>query len=309
MTFSVVIPLYNKEQYVIDSINSVLNQTFDDYEVIVVDDGSTDHSKEKVETIQSSHLKCISQDNQGVAVARNTGIENANGDYIAFLDADDFWYPDYLETVFSLIGQYPESDIYVTAYRVLMGKDRFHYSKKLSDANILIESYWMTYENAYDTVWTSATVIRKSAIYRAGMFTPGERIGQDLDLWARVAKNNPLVAYSPKVCVDYRRNAEENARRRVKIAYPKALLNVLKTEMVSPRWSDTEKSWIRKKYDKKMCVYVFTTILAGERRSARTILKEWKSESNNQYILPLYISSMLPNIINRAVYYFRLKAF
>jgi glycosyltransferase involved in cell wall biosynthesis len=309
MTFSVVIPLYNKEQYVVDTINSVLNQTFNDYEVIVVDDGSTDHSKDRVKTIQSSRLKCIFQDNQGVAVARNTGIENANGDYIAFLDADDYWHPDYLETIYSLINRYPESDMYVSAYRVVLENGKVRYSKTLNNEDTLIKSYWMTYKNVYDTVWTSATVIKQSAIYRAGMFTPGEEIGEDLDLWARVAKNNPLVAYSPKVRVDYRRNAAENARRRVKIAYPKALLNLLKAEMVSPKWSDAEKFWMRKKYNRKMCIYVFTTILAGEKRIARIILKEWKKDNNNQYILPLYISSLLPNNINKVVYNLRLKVF
>lgn len=311
MRFSVVIPLYNKEHYIANTINSVLNQTFQDYELIVVDDGSKDNSYEvaKAAQSQSERVKLIHQENQGVAVARNIGVENARGEYIAFLDADDCWYPNYLETIDALIKNFPESDIFVTSYRIVMGNKNYRFSAHLSDEPVLLPSYWLTFENAYDTVWTSATVIRRAAIIEVGMFTPGEKIGQDLDLWARVARNNPLVAYSPKVCVDYYRNAEQNARTRVKIAYPQAFLKVLTEEMANNRWTEGDKKWMRKKYNKKMIVYVFTSIIAGERKKARSILKEWKHEYNNKYILPLYCASFLPNCINRFAYKIRMKIF
>ena len=309
MRFSVVIPLYNKEHYIKDTINSVLNQSFTDYELIVVDDGSKDNSYEVAKRIQSSCIRLIHQENQGVAVARNTGIENSNGEYVAFLDADDLWHSDYLETINQLIMSFPESDIFVSSYRIVMGNDKYHYSAHLSDTQQLLPSYWLTFKNAYDTVWTSATVIKKDAIIKAGLFTPGEKIGQDLDLWARVARNNPLVAYSPKICVDYNRIAEQNARTRVKIAYPKAFLDVLTEEMANDKWTQEDKKWMEKKYNKKMIVYVFTNILAGERKHARRILTEWKQEHNNRYIFPLYCASLLPTFINRIVYRIRLKVF
>ena len=309
MKFSVVIPLYNKEHYIIDTIKSVLNQTFRDYELIVVDDGSKDHSYEAAKSLESDKIVLLHQENQGVAVARNIGIENARGEYIAFLDADDYWYSDYLETIDDLIQRFPDSDMFVTSYRVNMGKGKYHYSAHLSDEPTLLPSYWVTYKNAYDTVWTSATVIRREAILKAGMFTPGEKIGQDLDLWARVAKNNPLVAYSPKVCVDYNRDAEQNARTRVKIAYPKAFLGVLKEEMGSSRWNEEDKKWMLSKYNKKMIVYVFTSIIAGERQQARRVLRDWKKEYDNIYIAPLYCASFLPNSINKFVYKIRMKVF
>lgn len=309
MRFSVVIPLYNKEHYIENTIRSVLNQSFRDFELIIVDDGSKDDSYKNVQKIKSEKIHLIHQDNQGVAVARNTGVNQAQGEYVAFLDADDYWYPNYLETIDALIDLFSESDIFVTSYRIVMGNNKYHFSAHLSDEPTLLPSYWITYKNAYDTVWTSATVIRKEAIIKAGMFTPGEKIGQDLDLWARVAKNNPLVAYSPEICVDYNRDAEQNARTRVKIAYPKAFLSVLSEEMKNDHWTNEDKRWMESKYNKKMIVYVFTSIIAGNRKQARDVLSEWKKEHNNKYIFPLYCASFLPNCINRFAYKIRMKVF
>ncbi len=309
MRFSVVIPLYNKEHYIVDTINSVLNQTFQDYEIIIVDDGSKDNSYKVAKKVRSKKINLLHQENQGVAVARNKGIENARGDYIAFLDADDRWYPNYLQVINELINIFPASDLFVSSYRIVLGNDRYNYSAHLSDEPISLPSYWETFKNAYDTVWTSATVVRKEAIVNAGMFTPGEKIGQDLDLWARVARNNPVVAYSPEVCVDYYRDAEQNARTRVKIAYPKAFLSVLSQEINNSRWTGEDRKWMIRKYNKKMIVYVFTSILAGERKLARNILKRWKQEHNNIYIYLLYCASVLPNVINRFAYKIRMKIF
>ena len=99
MKYSVVIPLYNKEHYIAGTLRSVLTQTFPDYEVIVVDDGSTDHSLQACKTVQSDKIRIVQQANQGVSAARNKGIELAAGEYICFLDADDTWHPDYLQNI------------------------------------------------------------------------------------------------------------------------------------------------------------------------------------------------------------------
>ena len=99
MKYSVVIPLYNKEHYIASTLRSVLAQTYPDYEVIVVDDGSTDHSLQACKTVQSDKIRIVQQANQGVSAARNKGIELAAGEYICFLDADDTWHPDYLQNI------------------------------------------------------------------------------------------------------------------------------------------------------------------------------------------------------------------
>jgi glycosyltransferase involved in cell wall biosynthesis len=312
MKFSVVIPLYNKGHHIIHTIESVLNQKHNDYEVLVVDDGSTDDSAEKVKQIQSTKIRIFQQKNQGVSVARNVGIENATGEYIAFLDADDAWKPDYLETVAGLISRYPESDIFVTAYEVLMKDGRVNVSTRREPEEGYIESYWETLGEKYDFVWTSATVVRRTALQKAGMFKPGERIGQDLDMWARVARNNPKVSYSSKVCVEYTRNAQENARTRVKIAYAKAFLQDLEEELDNPAHTEKELEIIQKKYDLKMTVYIFTSIMAGEKKMAYQALKNWKGTKNktNRFLrFGLRVAYYTPSCINQAIYRLRLKLF
>ncbi|HRM79349.1 MAG TPA: glycosyltransferase family A protein [Gemmiger qucibialis] len=111
MKYSVVIPLYNKEHYIAGTLHSVLTQTFPDYEVIVVDDGSTDHSLQACKEVRSDKIRVVQQVNQGVSAARNKGIELAAGEYICFLDADDTWHPDYLQNIETIVQKYPQSDI------------------------------------------------------------------------------------------------------------------------------------------------------------------------------------------------------
>lgn len=311
-TFSVVIPLYNKSDHIKETVESALAQTFQDYEIVIVDDGSTDGSLEIVKKIHSDKVRIIQQPNQGVAVARNTGIENANGEYIAFLDADDVWHPDYLKTIAELIENYPQSDIFVTAYEVLMKNGKVNMSTQLTPGKGCLESYWLTLTEKYDFVWTSATVIGRTALQKAGMFKPGEKIGQDLDMWARVARNNPRVAYSSKACVTYTRNAKENARTRVKIAWARAFLKDLEEELQNKDHTEEEMTAIQKKYDMKMTVYIFTTIMAGEKKRAWDTLHNWRGKKNKRNRMlrtGLKIAAIMPTCVNRILYKARLRLF
>ena len=109
---SVVIPLYNKADTITRAIQSVLKQTISEWELIVVDNGSTDDGGRHVEAIKDSRIRLIRQENKGVSMARNRGVEEATCDYIAFLDADDEWKPLFLEQSLSLQKEYPECDLY-----------------------------------------------------------------------------------------------------------------------------------------------------------------------------------------------------
>ena len=312
MKFSVVIPLYNKANYIENTIRSVLDQTCDDYELIVVDDGSSDNSLALARKYESDRVRVIAQANQGVSVARNTGIENARGTFIAFLDADDQWEPQYLETIQALTEHYPESAIFVTAYAVDMGNGKIHYSTRLEPQTGCLPSYWLTLAKGYDFVWTSATVIRRDALMEAGLFKPGEKIGQDLDMWARVARINPRVAYSNRICVRYNRAAEANARTRVRVAWAGAFIRDLEEELVNPQRTAEEKASIQHKYDKKMTVFIFTAILAGEKDRAKKALKDWKGERNTTNRLlrtGLRIAMLMPAWVNRFVFGIRMKVF
>lgn len=158
------------------------------------------HAKE----VRSDKIRVVQQANQGVSAARNKGIELAAGEYICFLDADDTWHPDYLQNIETIVQKYPQSDIFVTAYRIIYANGRCKESRRLPQTNGCLPSYWETLGKGYDFVWTSATTVRRTALLAAGEFRLGEKIGQDLDLWARLARNNPCVAYASRVCVDYK---------------------------------------------------------------------------------------------------------
>lgn len=310
--FSVVIPLYNKGKYIERTIKCVLAQTNQDFEIVVVDDGSTDDSLAVARSVQSKKLIVLTQPNQGVSVARNYGIAHAKGDYIAFLDADDVWCENYLETIDFLTERYTKSDLFVTSYVVDMGDGRYHYSTQRMPETGCLSSYWMTLADRYDFVWTSATTVRKEAIVKAGGFRPGEKIGQDLDMWARVARINPRVAYSSNVCVTYNRSAEENARSRVKIAWASAFLKDLEQELKCNTHTPEELCAIQKKYDKKMTVYIFTSVLAGETKRAMSELKNWcgKKTMYNQILRAgLIIACVVPKGVNQRLYNLRLKLF
>lgn len=312
MKYSVVIPLYNKEHYIEKTLQSVLNQTFQDYEIIVVDDGSSDGSLAAAGQVQSDRIRLIQQENAGVSVARNTGIHNARGEFVCFLDADDEWRPEYLETIDQLTNAYPDSGFFVTAYAVDMGNGKINLSTRLEPETGCLPSYWLTLAKGYDFVWTSATTIRRQLLLDAGCFRPGEKIGQDLDMWARVARINPRVAYSAKICVNYNRSAEANARTRVRIAWAGAFIKDLEEELENPQRTAEEIASIQAKYDKKMTVFIFTAILAGDKKRASEALKSWKGERNNRNRLlraGLSIAKLMPTAVNRWIYNIRLKVF
>ena len=121
MRFTVIIPLYNKAPYVSKAIGSVLAQTFTDYELVVVDDGSKDDSAEMAAKAMAGRTDCrlIRQANAGVSMARNNGVAASRGDYLCFLDADDWWEPTFLEEMSKLIAEFPDAGIYGTSYTIV----------------------------------------------------------------------------------------------------------------------------------------------------------------------------------------------
>ena len=115
--FTVILPLYNKEKFVENTLKSILNQTFTDYEVLIVNDCSTDESVEIIKPYLSESIKLLEHSvNKGLSASRNTGIKNAKTNYITFLDADDLWKPTFLETIYQLITNFPEAKIFGTNY-------------------------------------------------------------------------------------------------------------------------------------------------------------------------------------------------
>jgi len=214
--FSIIIPLYNKANTIGKAIESVLAQTYGNYEIIVVDDGSTDNSCEVVSQYDDKNIRLIRQKNAGVSAARNRGVSESRSEYVAFLDADDFWDTDYLEVQLRLISQYPQCEMYATNYRFIDDTGRISDTiirniRFQSDSGI-IDNYFEVCASSHVPVWTSATVIRRDAFTRLGGFPIGVKSGEDLITWAKLAINSPVAYHrAPKATyslgtVDYTNN-------------------------------------------------------------------------------------------------------
>lgn len=194
---SVVIPLYNKENQVAKTINSVLMQTYDNYEIIVVNDGSTDASDKVVESFNDPRIRIINQENSGVSLARNRGIIEARGEYIAFLDADDEWKTEYLETQMSLIKKYKECKVFITGYEMHKNDGSVNRTIinniKFSGSDGVLDNYFLVASTSNPPVCSINIVVHRSAIDEIGGFPVGVKSGEDLLTWARLASRNKIA--------------------------------------------------------------------------------------------------------------------
>lgn len=188
---SVVIPLYNKEKQVKQTLRKVLEQTFSDYEIIIVNDGSTDSSAEIAREFEDHRIKVIDQENAGVSAARNRGIKEAKGNFIAFLDADDEWDKDYLAAQHQLTIDYPQCDVFATNYSFMDAKGRksptILNEIAFNAPTGIFDNYFEVASCSHPPLWTSAVMVRRSAINTIGGFPVGIKSGEDLLTWARLA--------------------------------------------------------------------------------------------------------------------------
>lgn len=191
LMISIVIPLYNKADCIAAALNCVFTQTYQDFEVVVVDDGSTDDGAAIVEQYTDPRIRLIRQSNAGVSAARNKGIAEAKGEYVAFLDADDEWMPEYLEVQSQLTEKYPQCDVFATNYqfRGPSGNMVPTILRRLpsKDEDFELTNYFEVAYSSHPPLWTSAVMVRKAALDCVGGFPVGIRSGEDLLTWARLA--------------------------------------------------------------------------------------------------------------------------
>jgi glycosyltransferase involved in cell wall biosynthesis len=203
---SVVIPLYNKEKQIASTLQTVFQQTYQDFEIVVVDDGSTDNSVAEVENFTGSRIRIIHQSNAGVSAARNKGIEEAKSELIAFLDADDEWKPEYLETQYALYKKYPECSVYACNYEFkdAAGKVSPTIIRKLpfTTEDGILTNYFEVACCSHPPICTISVMVQKKAIQAVGGFPVGIKSGEDLLTWARLAVKNS-IAYTQKTMSIY----------------------------------------------------------------------------------------------------------
>ncbi|MBQ2969065.1 MAG: glycosyltransferase family 2 protein [Bacteroidaceae bacterium] len=199
MKFSVIIPVFNKADTIPTSLNSVFAQTYRDFEIIVVNDGSTDNIQQVLS--QYEGLVVINQENAGVSAARNAGINKAQGEYLCFLDADDIYFPNHLAVLNELINKYTGCGFYCTSHI-----ETFADGRKLDSSTrlpeFIIKSSDYKCGNLFEIVnnysdgiiHTNSFCIKKDILVSNDIyFAVGEKLGEDTDLWYRVALKNSIV--------------------------------------------------------------------------------------------------------------------
>ena len=189
--FSIIIPLYNKAHTIERTINTILNQTFKEFEIIVVNDGSTDNGVDVIEKcFPGKGIRIIEQNNKGVSVARNVGVENASYEYIAFIDGDDEWKSDYLLYMHKAISMYKNASMFCSA-GIATAKDLIYnrVSKKHKDLITEIDFF----QNPHIFLHTSAVVVKKNMFDDAGGFKPGMKRNEDYALFFSIALLTPVI--------------------------------------------------------------------------------------------------------------------
>ena len=204
---SVVIPTYNLAHFIAEAIQSILGQTFSEFEVIAVDDGSTDNTKDVVNSFKDPRIRYIYQENHGVSAARNTGIQASSSEYIAFLDSDDVLMENALEKGAQVLERHPEVGFsYGQEYLMDERRRVFHLRKQRHKYSYVREGIEEIKEFLLhgNYVCTSTVMARRRCLYDVGLFDPTFRPGsEDFDLWVRLAKRY-AVAYIAEPLVKYR---------------------------------------------------------------------------------------------------------
>jgi len=196
---SVVIPAYNAIAYLPETIASALQQSFQDFEILVVDDGSTDGTCEWIANLADSRVRAIAQSNGGCASARNHGIREAKGDYIAFLDADDIWEPQKLEKQVRILDSSPSVGLVNTWIYNIDGQGQLieNLGKPTAEGRV-----WASVIEENPVMCGSAPIVRRQCFDEVGLFDQTLRSAEDWDMWIRIAKQyefavvkEPLVRY------------------------------------------------------------------------------------------------------------------
>ena len=277
---SVVIPLYNKRPHIKRALHSVLTQTFQDFEIIVVDDGSTDGGGKIVERISDSRVRLIRQENMGVSFARNRGIEQASSNLIAFLDADDEWRPDFLGTIVSLRRKYIEAGAYATAYEIYLPNGKREHIKYKAIPKAPWEGLLPNYFRAGlgpNPLHTSAVAVPRDVFSRVGGFREGVNMGEDLEMWLRIALQYP-IAFSTYTGATYYQNATNRLcnthREEDGLFYLKTAIEAMQRNEVADSLIGDLKEYVAF----KQIVTAKYKIFIGDLRAARKLLRKCKTK-------------------------------
>ena len=279
MQFSVVIPLFNKAPYITRAIGSVLNQTVQDFEIIVVDDGSTDGGGDIVAEIRDSRIRLVQQENAGVSAARNKGIEVSKADHIAFLDADDEWKPGFLSAIRDLHCQYPNCGAYATSYDILDPNMILSHpsikgipSKKWAG---IIPNFFCIVQST-KPFCSSSIVIPKKVLNHINGFPVGVKRGEDKITWVKIGVYYQIAFNSCRLSI-YHREAENRVCNTIPSDYKKTEFELfLQSILQNSTLPHETKKNLHDYYSLALLSRVKNSLLAGQKDYAIRYLKEVK---------------------------------
>lgn len=192
--FSIVIPLYNKEDFIESTIKSVLNQNFTDFEVIIINDGSTDNSENIVTSFNDDRIRILNQENRGLCASRNIGIRTAKGKFIAFLDADDLWTTDFLNTIYKLINTKNKYHVFATNVKLLHPKKTPNLIAKEFNSRYqtIVYDFFKLCKNNFGF---SSLVLNNTVFKQVGYFDESINYGEEDDFYIRCFTKFKIVYY------------------------------------------------------------------------------------------------------------------
>lgn len=194
--FSIILPLYNKEKSIYKTIKSVLNQTYNNYELIIINDGSTDNSVNIVNGFSDKRIKLINKENGGVSSARNLGITESKYEFIAFIDGDDLWNSNYLFEMNSIINKYTEYYAFASAWARQKNDQIIYENFHLSNDKVHVISNYFEIAINHTLLWTSAVIIKKDIFTDIGYFDTNLSMGEDIDFWIRLNLKYKFIFYN-----------------------------------------------------------------------------------------------------------------
>ncbi len=213
---SVILPTFNRVSYIQRSIASVLNQTYQDWELIVWDDGSDDGTDDFCRSVGDERIRYYWHENRGVSFARNSAISNSRGDYLAFLDSDDEWLPEKLTVQMEILSKYPNLDFLFGNFRNINLRtdktteafDQLHDPlsklkiKMLEDNKFLIEDKFLECIAPENFIATDTVIMKRELIQNLGGFNESLRNGEDFELWWRVGLAGSIIGYTEQILLN-----------------------------------------------------------------------------------------------------------
>jgi len=300
---SVVIPLYNKKNYIERTIRSVLMQTVEDFEMIIIDDGSVDGSVDVVKTFLDSRIRLIRQENHGVSAARNNGVRNSRADFIAFLDADDEWLADHLKTLLRLRKDYPYAGAFTTAYKILEPKGKIRSARyraiPTNPKEGLIPHYFKSATLGDSPMNSSSVGIPKIVFNEFRGFPEGAWWGEDIDLFGKIALKYP-IAFSWEWGAIYHWDASNRVCGRPSLE-PEPFVTTAQRVLSTEELTESVRKDLKEYSARKELYRAASHLYIGNKTKARDILKKTSTDYFKSRKYLLFIISKLPGSIIRLI--------